>query len=98
MQELKVLDESSCRNFVRMHAAMFEELIGMVAPLIIRNDAKMRQSISRTTSSDITVAADVYDFNIMLYKHGRCSYNSMRLVINSVVQQHYTRDYRLHTA
>ena len=51
--ELKVLDESSCHNFVRMDAAMFEELLGMVAPLIIRNEAKMRQSISRTTSSDI---------------------------------------------
>ena len=68
LQELKVLDESSCRNFVRMDAAMFEELIGMVAPLIIRNDA----------SSDITVAAEVYDFNVMMYKHGRCSYQDLR--------------------
>ena len=46
MQALKVLDESSCRNFVQMDAAMFEELIGMVAPLIICNDSKMLQSMS----------------------------------------------------
>ena len=45
LQELKVLDVSSYRNFVRMDAATFEELLGMVAPLIIRKDTKMRQSI-----------------------------------------------------
>ena len=27
-----------------------------------------------------------YDFNVVLYKHGRCSYNSIRRVIKSVVQ------------
>ena len=80
-------------NFVRMDTATFEELLGMVAPLIIRNDAKIRQFISRTTRSDITVALTYTD--VMLFKHSRCSYNSKRQVINSVVQTtlHTDRSY-----
>ena len=45
LQELKVLDTSSYRNFVRMDAATFEELLVKVAPLITRKDTKMRQCI-----------------------------------------------------
>ena len=35
----------SYRNFVRMDAATFEELLVKVAPLITRKDTKMRQCI-----------------------------------------------------
>ena len=45
LQELKVLDVSSYRKFVRMDAATFEELLIKVAPFIIRKDTKMRQCI-----------------------------------------------------
>ena len=46
MQELRLSDASSYRNFLRMDAATFDELLQMVGPLITYQDTNMRQSIS----------------------------------------------------
>ena len=40
-----MFDVSSYRNFVRMDAASFEELLQMVAPLITYQDTTMREAI-----------------------------------------------------
>ena len=45
LQEL-ALDSTSYCNFVRMNATTFEELLGKVAPLIVRQDTVMRKAIS----------------------------------------------------
>ena len=45
MQELRYLDASSYRNFVRMDAATFEDLLAKVAPLITYADTNMREAI-----------------------------------------------------
>ena len=45
MQELRVLDVSAYRNFLRMDATTFEDLLTKEAPLIIRADTNMRQAI-----------------------------------------------------
>ena len=45
LQELRVLDVSSYRNFVRMDAASFEELLLAVAPRIVCQDTVMREAI-----------------------------------------------------
>ena len=47
MKELRILDTSSYRNFVRMSSSNFEELLSMVAPLISRKDTNMCQAIPR---------------------------------------------------
>ena len=46
MQELRVLDTSSYRNFVRMDVTTFEELLKMVGPRIAHQDTVMRKAIS----------------------------------------------------
>ena len=45
MQELRVLDVSSYRNFVRMDAGTFKDLLQMVAPRITYQDTVMRAAI-----------------------------------------------------
>ena len=45
MKELKALDTSSYRNFVRMSSSTFEELLVKVAPLIVRQDTRIRKAI-----------------------------------------------------
>lgn len=46
IQELKSIDTSSYRNFLRMDVSTFEELFTKVAPLIARQDTRMREAIS----------------------------------------------------
>ncbi len=46
LNELQQLDTSSYRNFVRMDAATFEQLLCMVAPMITYQDTVMRQAIT----------------------------------------------------
>ena len=46
LKELQLLDTSSYKNFVRMDAATFEELLCMVAPKITYKDTVMRQAVS----------------------------------------------------
>ena len=45
MKELRLLDTSAYRNFVRMDASTFEELLGRVGPRITRQDTVMRNAI-----------------------------------------------------
>jgi hypothetical protein len=45
MQELRILDVSSYRNFVRMDATTFEELLQIVGPRVTRQDTVMRRAI-----------------------------------------------------
>ena len=44
--ELRVEDPCSFRNYLRMSDALFDELCGLVAPAIKRNDTNMRLAIS----------------------------------------------------
>ena len=46
MKELKELDTSSYKNFLRMDAATFEQLLHMVAPSITHQDTVMREAIT----------------------------------------------------
>ena len=45
LQELRLTDAMSYRNFLRMNAATFDELLCLVAPLIRREDTVMHQAI-----------------------------------------------------
>ena len=45
MQEIRILDTSSYRNFVRMTASTFEELLSSIAPRIKFQDTAMRKAI-----------------------------------------------------
>ena len=45
MQEIRILDTSSYRNFVRMTASTFEELLSSIAPRIKFQDTVMRKAI-----------------------------------------------------
>ena len=46
MQELRISDTTSYRNFLRMDAPTFRELLGLVGPLITYKDTVMWQAIS----------------------------------------------------
>lgn len=46
LKELQQLDTSSYKNFVRMDAATFEELLLLIAPKITKKDTVMREAIS----------------------------------------------------
>ena len=46
LKELELMDTSNYRNFIRMDAATFEELLHIVAPKITYTDTVMRQAIS----------------------------------------------------
>ena len=45
LQELRVNDAMNYRNFLRMDAATFDELLHLVTPLIRCQDTVMRQAI-----------------------------------------------------
>ena len=45
MKEMRMCDTSSYRNFVRMNAATFEELLAVIAPQITFHDTVLRQAI-----------------------------------------------------
>ena len=45
LQELKIMDTSSYRNFLRMDSNSFEMLLNAVAPLIVHEDTTMRPAI-----------------------------------------------------
>ena len=45
IKELTAIDTSSYKNFLRMDSSTFEELLGMVAPLISKQDTLMRKPI-----------------------------------------------------
>ena len=45
MQELRLGDVASYRNFVQMDAESFDELLHLVAPLITHTDTIMRRAI-----------------------------------------------------
>ena len=46
LQELRLCDENSYRNFLRMNVASFEEVLQCVSPIISRQDTHLRESIS----------------------------------------------------
>ena len=46
LQELRLCDENSYRNFLRMNVASFEEVLQRVSPIISRQDTHLRESIS----------------------------------------------------
>ena len=46
LQELRVNEPEDFRNFLRMDAPSFDELLGLVEPLIRKEDTVMRPSIS----------------------------------------------------
>ena len=46
MEEIRLLDTSSYKNFVRMDAVTFEDLLSAIAPRITYQDTVMRQAIS----------------------------------------------------
>ena len=46
MDEIRLLETSSYRNFVRMDVATFEDLLRVIAPRITYQDTVMRQAIS----------------------------------------------------
>ena len=46
VQELRLADSSTYRNFLRMDVPTFDELLKMVGPLITYQDTNMRQAIS----------------------------------------------------
>ena len=45
LQELRLTDAMSYRNFLRLDAATFDELLHLVTPLIKHEDTVMRQAI-----------------------------------------------------
>ena len=55
MQEIRLCDTSSYRNFVRMDAATFEELLAHVAPRITYQDTRMRPAIPPAERLAITL-------------------------------------------
>lgn len=46
LQELRLSDTTSYRNFLRMDAGTFDQLLEMVGPLITYQDTNMRKAIS----------------------------------------------------
>ena len=46
VQELRMADTSTYRNFLRMDVSAFDELLGLLGPLITYQDTNMRQAIS----------------------------------------------------
>ena len=46
INELRLWDQASYRNFLRMDVSSFESLLNLVAPFIRKQDTVMRQSIS----------------------------------------------------
>lgn len=46
LQELRVSDTASYKNFLRMDVASFETILQLVSPVISRQDTLMRESIS----------------------------------------------------
>ena len=46
LNELRLSDAASYKNFLRMDVACFEEILDLVAPIIRRKDSCMRQAIS----------------------------------------------------
>ena len=70
LQELRVLDVSSYRNFVRTDAATFEELLRMVAPLITYQDITMREAILLAERLAVTLrflaTGELYSFSVSM--------------------------------
>ena len=46
MQELRLTDKQSYKNFLRMDVAAFEDLLSKVGPLITYRDTHLRKAIS----------------------------------------------------
>ena len=46
VQELRMADNATYRNFLRMDVSAFDELLGLVGPLITYQDTNMWQAIS----------------------------------------------------
>lgn len=55
LQELRVNEPEDFRNFLRMDAPSFDELLGLVEPLIRKEDTVMRPSISPSERLSITL-------------------------------------------
>ena len=55
LQELRVNEPEDFRNFLRMDAPSFDELLGLVEPLIKKEDTVMRPSISPSERLSITL-------------------------------------------
>ena len=55
MQEIPLSDLTSSKNFVRMDAATFNELLAVVAPRITYQDTVMRQAISPAERLSVTL-------------------------------------------
>ena len=57
-------------NFVRMDAAMFEELLRMVAPLITYQDTTMREAIPSAERLAVTLCflatGELYSFSVSM--------------------------------
>ena len=55
LQELRVNEPEDFRNFLRMDAPSFDELLGLVEPLIRKEDTVMRPSIPPSERLSITL-------------------------------------------
>ena len=55
LRELRANEPDDFRNFLRMDAPSFDELLGLVAPLIRKEDTVMRSSISPSERLSITL-------------------------------------------
>ena len=55
MHEIRLSDAVCYKNFVRMNATTFEELLHVVAPHITYRDTVMRQAISPTERLSVTL-------------------------------------------
>ena len=55
MREIRLLDTSSYKHFMRMDASTFEELLSSIAPRITYQDTVMRQAISPAERLAVTL-------------------------------------------
>ena len=55
LQELRLANDATYRNFLRMDVSTFDELLQLVRPLISYEDTNMRQAISAAERLSVTL-------------------------------------------
>ena len=80
MQEIRLTDSSSHRNFVSMDATAFEELLRAVAPYITYQDTVMRSAIS---------SAERLALTLRFLATGTCQNNSAYTLVSSMSRRQF---------
>lgn len=91
MRELALEDHNGYRQWIRMDTAAFEELLGLVRPLITKNDTNFREAIDAGERLAITLRylAEGSNQSSIQFQF-RVARNTVSKIVNEVCDAIYT--------